>query len=360
MLYPVNLQFFADDDKTEKATPKKREDVRKKGQTAKSQEVVSALVFLAVFFTLSIAISHILEGIIGIFQESFRHYILLDVTWNTIIHIFVNLLIELMIILLPVFLAAFIAAVLANFLQVGVMITAEPLKMKGERINPINGAKRIFSMKAVVELVKSILKIAIIAAIVIVFLKNHLHELLELIYIAPQGIVQVIADFIVQMGLYSAIGLVAIGILDYFYQKFDFEKSIRMSKQEIKEEYKNIEGNPQIKSRIRQTQREMVRRRMLEEIPEADVVITNPTHYAVCLKYDEAQNDAPVCVAKGVDYMAQKIKDIAREHDVMIVENKPLARALYAATDIGEAIPEEFFKAVAEILAYVYRVQRKI
>lgn len=360
MPYRIDLQFFAADDKTEKATPKKREDVRKKGQTAKSQEFVSAFVFLVVFFTLSIATSSILEGIVGVFRDTFHHYIFFDITANNMVRLAIGLIGDVMLILIPVFLAAFVAAILANFLQVGVLFVSEPLKMKGERINPINGAKRIFSLRALIELVKSLLKITIIAAIVFSFLKSNFHELLDLIYVAPPGIMTVISELAVKMGLYSAIGLIAIGILDYAYQKFDFERNIRMSKQEVKEEYKNIEGNPEIKSRIRQTQREMARRRMLEEIPEADVVITNPTHYAVCLKYDEKENEAPVCVAKGVDYMAEKIKTIAREHDVMIVENKPLARALYAATDIGAAIPEEFFKAVAEILAYVYRVQGKV
>lgn len=359
-MYSMDLQFFAANDKTEKATPKKREDVRKKGQTAKSQELVSALVFFIVFLTLSFATSSLVEGIIGVFYDTFDQYIFYHITADNIVRLAAGLLIDIMLILLPVFLAAFVAAILANFVQVGVMFVTEPLKMKGERINPINGAKRIFSLRALVELVKSLLKITIIASIVFVFLKNHFHELLDLIYVSPRAIMTVIGELIVKMGLYSAIGLVAIGILDYAYQKFDFERSIRMSKQEVKEEYKNIEGNPEIKSRIRQTQRELARRRMLEEIPEADVVITNPTHYAVCLKYNEEEHDAPVCVAKGVDYMALKIKEVAREHDVMIVENKPLAQALYAATDIGAAIPEEFFKAVAEILAYVYRMQGKV
>ena len=169
-----------------------------------------------------------------------------------------------------------------------------------------------------------------------------------------------LADISVKMGLYAAIALFAIAILDFMYQKYDFEKNNRMSKQDIKDEYKNSEGDPLIKSKIKQKQRQMAMQRMMQEVPNADVVITNPTHFAIALKYDENKSDAPLVVAKGVDFVAQKIKYIAKENEVVMVENRPLARALYDQTEVGQAIPEEFFKAVAEILAFVYKTKGKI
>jgi len=162
------------------------------------------------------------------------------------------------------------------------------------------------------------------------------------------------------MGIAASLVLLCVSMLDWMYQKFDYEKNLKMSKQDIKDEYKNSEGDPLIKSKIKQRQREMAMRRMMSEIPSADVVITNPTHYAIALKYDEENMDAPRVVAKGTDFIAQKIKMIAKEHDVIMVENRPLARAMYDQVEIGDPVPEEFFKAVAEILAYVYRIKRKI
>ncbi len=253
-----------------------------------------------------------------------------------------------------------IAALLANYIQVGFFFTGEPLKMKLEKLDPIKGFKRIFSLRAIVELIKSILKVSIISVIGFIFIRNHLPEILTLITSTPVNSLSAIASVVGNMGLLMGGGLLFIAILDYMYQKYDFEKNIRMSKQDIKDEHKNIEGDPLIKSRIKQRQREIATRRMMEEVPHADVVITNPTHYAVALKYDETKMDAPYVVAKGVDFVAQKIKLIAKENKVIIVENRPLARSLYAETDIGQEIPEQFFKAVAEILAYVYRVQRRV
>lgn len=188
----------------------------------------------------------------------------------------------------------------------------------------------------------------------------NLDDVLSLAFHDPRDVLTTVAKLAAIMGIASAIALLIVAILDYIYEKFEYEKQLRMSKQDIKDEYKNMEGDPLIKSKIKQRQREMAMRRMMQEVPKADVVITNPTHYAVALRYDDESMDAPKVVAKGVDFVAQKIKMIAKENDIVTVENRPLARALYDQVEIGEEVPEEFFKAVAEILAYVYRIKRKI
>jgi flagellar biosynthesis protein FlhB len=243
---------------------------------------------------------------------------------------------------------------------VGVMFTSEPLQPKLEKIDPIKGAKRIFSLRAIVELLKSILKIGFVGAITFVILWWKIDEVLGLSFKSAHDSLATMASLTVQMGIAASLALLFLSVFDYLYQKYDFEKNIRMSKQDIKDEHKNSEGDPLIKSKIKQRQREMAMRRMMQEVPEADVVITNPTHYAIALKYDEGKLDAPYVVAKGVDYLAQKIKFIASENDIIMVENRPLARSLYDGAEIGDAIPEEFFKAVAEILAYVYRMKNQL
>ncbi|WAA10730.1 flagellar biosynthesis protein FlhB [Fervidibacillus albus] len=355
----IDLQFFAGE-KTEKATPKKRQEVRKKGQTAKSQEINTAFVLLTVFFALFVFSSYILDHFLALFRETFNEFMLQDVTELSIRSITITIVIEILKALAPVMIAAIVAAFVANYVQVGFLFSSEPLKMKLERLDPIKGAKRIFSIRAIVELLKSLLKISFVGVITFAFLWMNMSEILRLIHKSTWDSLSIIASITGKMGLFSGLALLFLAMFDYIYQRYDFEKNIRMSKQDIKDEMKNTEGDPLIKSKIKQKQREMAMRRMMQEVPKADVVITNPTHYAIALKYDEAEADAPIVVAKGVDYVAQKIIFVAKENDVVTVENRPLARALYAQVEIGETIPEEFFKAVAEILAYVYRLRRNI
>ncbi|GIN61542.1 flagellar biosynthetic protein FlhB [Robertmurraya siralis] len=355
----LDLQLFAGE-KTEKATPKKRQDSRKKGQVAKSQDVNTAIVLLAVFLTLLFAGQFFFESLLNIFKHSYQQYIGLNVTENNLRIILLDILQELVFVLAPIMAVAMIAGVAANYMQFGFLFSTETIQPKLEKLDPIKGFKRIFSLRAIVELLKSILKISLVGLATFSVLWFRKEEILILAQKSLGAGITTIANLTVQMGLIASILLIVLSILDYLYQKYDFEKNIKMSKQDIKDEHKNIEGDPLIKSKIKQRQREMAMRRMMQEVPNADVVITNPTHYAVCLKYDESKLDAPFVVAKGVDYVAQKIKYIAKENDVVLVENRPLARALYSQTEIGDAIPEEFFKAVAEILAYVYRAKNKI
>lgn len=355
----LDLQFFAGE-KTEKATPKTRQDTRKKGQVAKSQDVNTSIVLLTVFLVLSFGGSYFFTHIQDIFRHTYQEYLMQDLTTDTVRIIFLEILQELVFILAPIMGLALVAGVSANFLQFGFLFSIEPLKPKIEKLDPIKGFKRIFSLRAIVEMLKSILKITLVAIATFSVLWMRKDEVLILGQKSIGAGLQTIANLTVQMGLIASALLIFLAVLDYLYQRYDYEKNIRMSKQDIKDEYKNIEGDPLIKSKIKQRQREMATRRMMQEVPHADVVITNPTHYAVALKYDEEKYDAPYVVAKGVDYVAQKIKYIAKENDVVTIENRPLARALYDQTDIGDTIPEQFFKAVAEILAHVYRLKKKI
>ena len=295
------------------------------------------------------------------FLHAFTEYVPQDrIDADKVMLIYGEILIQMAFILLPIMLIAMVAAVGANLFQFGLLFTAEPLKFDLKKIDPIKGLKRIFSIRAIVELMKSILKISFIGSTTSLILWMNIDKVLGLAFKTPADILTTIGQLTALMGIVASFVLLFISILDFFYQKFDYEKNLKMSKQDIKDEHKNSEGDPIIKSRIKQRQREMAMRRMMQEIPQADVVITNPTHYAIAIKYDDGDMDAPIVVAKGVDFVAQKIKLIAKEHEIVMVENRPLARAMYDEVEIGERIPEAFFKAVAEILAYVYRIQRKI
>ncbi|MFI8574666.1 flagellar biosynthesis protein FlhB [Rossellomorea aquimaris] len=355
----LDLQFFSGE-KTEKATPKKRDDARKKGQTAKSQDVNTAIILLAVFLFLTFSASYIGNIVFDLFNQTFQEYMLMELTENTVQVITMDIMKELALLLGPIMLVALLAGLVSNYIQVGVMFTTKPLEPKLEKIDPIKGFKRIFSLRAIVELLKSILKISFVGAITFVILWKNIDQVLSLSFKSVGDSLATMASLTVQMGIAASLALLFLSLFDFLYQKYDFEKNIRMSKQDLKDEHKNIEGDPLIKSKIKQRQREMAMRRMMQEVPEADVVITNPTHFAIALKYDENKMDAPYVVAKGVDYLAQKIKYIATENDVVMVENRPLARSLYDSAEIGDAVPEEFFKAVAEILAYVYRIKNQM
>ncbi|MCM3742848.1 flagellar biosynthesis protein FlhB [Sporosarcina luteola] len=356
----LDLQFFAGE-KTEKATPKKRLDSRKKGQVLKSQDVTTAIVLLFVFLFLFFAAGFMRDRFFVFFTHSFTESVAikaLDIDQTMILYI--NMIVQMAYILLPIMAVAVIAGIVGNLMQFGLLFTGEPLKFDLKKIDPIKGLKRIFSIRAIVELLKSLLKISFIGSVTTFILMTNIEKVLGLAFKTPHDTLVTVGQLVALMGIVASFVLLFISVLDYFYQKFDYEKNLRMSKQDIKDEYKNTEGDPIIKSRIKQRQREMAMRRMMQEVPQADVVITNPTHFAIALKYDDEKMDAPVVIAKGADFVAQKIKLIAKEHDIVMVENRPLARAMYDEVEIGDRIPDQFFKTVAEILAYVYRIQRKI
>ncbi|KAB2337525.1 flagellar biosynthesis protein FlhB [Cytobacillus depressus] len=355
----LDLQLFAGE-KTEKATPKKRQDSRKKGQVAKSQDVNTAVVLISVFLFLLFGGPYLIDIVFNIMTHTFNQFMLMELSEANVQTLFLAILKEVVLFLGPIMLVAMIAGIAANYMQVGFLFSTEVIQPKLEKLNPIKGFKRIFSMRAIVELFKSILKIGFVGIVTFAVLWSRIDEILVLSQKSVGTALVTLGSLTVQMGLFASGALLFLSLLDFLYQKYDFEKNIRMSKQDIKDEHKNIEGDPLIKSKIKQKQREMAMRRMMQEVPNADVVITNPTHFAVALKYDETKLDAPYVVAKGVDFVAQKIKLIAKEQDIITIENRPLARALYSQAEIGDAIPEEFFKAVAEILAHVYRIKKKI
>ncbi|MFC5558075.1 flagellar biosynthesis protein FlhB [Ureibacillus thermophilus] len=360
LLLPLDIQYFAGE-KTEKATPKKRRDARKKGQVVKSQDLSAAILLLVLFLFLIFMAPIMFKGFFSFFIQYYEKYILFEnVTADTIMNLYVDSLMKMAVIILPVIAVAMVVGVFSNVLQFGFLFTTETLKLDLKKIDPIKGIKKIISVRAVVNLIKSLLKVAFIGTVTGIIIWMNLDNVLSLAFHNPWNTLTIVAKLTAMMGIASAITLLIVAILDYIYEKFEYERNLRMSKQDIKDEYKNTEGDPLIKSKIKQRQREMAMRRMMQEVPKADVVITNPTHYAVALRYDDESMDAPKVVAKGVDFVAQKIKLIAKENDVVLVENRPLARALYDQVEIGEEVPEEFFKAVAEILAYVYRIKRKI
>lgn len=360
LLLRLDLQFFAGE-KTEKATPKKRQDARKKGQVLKSQDVTAALLLLIMFIGLFAIAPFMQERLLHILSESLETFVLVeDLSIESTMELYKTFIVEMAVIVLPIMAIGVFAGIAANLLQFGFLFTGHPLKFDLKKIDPIKGIKKIFSVRALVDLVKSILKIVVIGTATVLVIWIYLEDVLKLAFMDPKDTLTMVATLTGIMGIVAALVLLIVSIIDYFYQRYDYEKNLKMSKQDIKDEHKNSEGDPQIKGKIKQKQREMAMRRMMQEVPNADVVITNPTHYAIALKYDGDAMDAPVVVAKGTDFIAQKIKLVAKQHDVVMVENRPLARAMYDQVEIGDVVPDEFFKAVAEILAYVYRIKRKI
>ncbi len=357
----INLQLFAEDKegKTEKATPKKRQDARKKGQVFQSRELSSAFLLVLVFLYLKIFGKYIYIELAAFTNKMFEEYAKTRNFYT--INGFSVLFIDTMTVLLktvgPVFAIAVVASLVGAYSQVGFIFTLDPIAIKLNRLNPIQGFKRIFSLRGLTELLKALIKILIVGSVVYFFLKNEVYNILRLMYLGAAQSGTYIVNTSINAALKICMLLVIFGIIDYGYQWWEYEKSLRMSKQELKEEYKQVEGNPEVKSRIKQKQRQISMKRMMHEVPDADVVITNPTHYAVAVKYDAKLHEAPFVVAKGQNYIAIRIKDIARQNKVEIVENKELARTIYNTVEVGELIPPELYQAVAEILAYIYSLK---
>lgn len=352
----LDLQLFAGE-KTEKATPKKRQDARKKGQVAKSAEIPGSLILLGGLICFLAMGPFFQDRILRMFGDIFLHRLDMTLTDQNVISLFYHYGLQMLIFLAPILTVVLVIAVASYYVQIGWLFTGESLKMSLSKLNPIKGAQNLFKMRSVVEFVKSALKVTVIGLIVFWSLWGKRQRLLELAHVPVEGIFSFVADLILQLGLLVAIVLFVLAIGDYLFAKYEYEKNLRMSKQDIKDEHKNMEGDPLIKGKIRERQRRMALMRMMQDVPKADVVITNPTHFAVALQYDGSKMDAPVVVAKGQDYLALRIREIARKHDVVIMENKPLARALYERSEVGDMIPGDLFQAVAEVLAYVYRLK---
>ncbi len=363
------LQFFAKDgpggEKTEQPTSKKLDDARKEGQVAKSREVANAAGILALFLIVRFYAGTLGESFVnyfrGIYNEIPDAIQMFDsaVPFATLFVILRQMLLQMLLMTGPVLLIAVVIAFVCDVVQVKWKITGKPLQPKFSKLNPVKGFGRIFSGNSLVELLKSIAKIGVVGYIAFSEVKKYASELYLLYDIGLYQAIGLAGDILYAVGIKVAAAYMVIALLDFAYQKWKFKQDMMMTKQEVKEEYRNQEGDPQIKGKQRQRMREASQRRMMQQLPEADVVITNPTHFAVAIKYDPDKYDAPYVLAKGEDYLAQKIKEIAREHDVEIVENKPLARMLYANVDIGGLVPPELYQAVAEVLAFVYHLKGK-
>ncbi|MEK8130216.1 flagellar biosynthesis protein FlhB [Paenibacillus filicis] len=354
----LDLQLFAGE-KTEPATPKKKQDARKKGQVAKSMELPAAFILFFSFLSFFVFGGFMKTHLVGMFRSVYTDFLLLSVTADNVLVLFEKLGLQILMIVGPIFLISVIIAIAGNYLQIGFLMTGDPLMMKFSKINPLEGAKKLFSMRAVVDFLKSMLKMSVIGYIVYSTLMGEREHIMQLAHLPLEEILSFTSSLVLMLGVKIGAVLIVLAVLDYMYQKYEYEKGLKMSKQDIKDEYKKSEGDPLIKGKIREKQRRMALQRMMQDVPKADVVITNPTHFAVALQYDGSQMQAPTVIAKGSDYVALKIKQVAKDHGVTTIENKPLARALYAQVEIGEAIPADMFQAVAEVLAYVYKLKGK-
>ncbi|WP_172243316.1 flagellar biosynthesis protein FlhB [Saccharibacillus endophyticus] len=347
-------------EKTEKATPKKRDESRKKGQVAKSQELPGSILLLACMVMLMIFGENFRTAITHMFTDVFTNRIIMEITVDNVMNMMMQYMLEIMKLLAPIFIAVILIDILASFGQYGLLFVAEGLKPKFSKLDPIKGAKNLFSLRSIVELLKSLLKMSVIGFLVFTTLQGQMSVISILHAMSLEDILGFAASTTVSLGIKIGAALIVLAAFDFMYQKFEFEKSIRMSKQDIKDEYKKAEGDPMIKGKIRERQRRMAMQRMMQDVPTADVIITNPTHYAVALKYDGDQMQAPEVVAKGQDFVALRIREIAKDNGVLIMENKPLARALFAQAEIGDTVPADLFQAVAEVLAYVYKLKGKV
>lgn len=364
-LLRYNLQLFANDEggeKTEDATPKKLKEARDEGQVAKSTELNTAVMLFALFLVLKIYIGSIGNQFIDVYEKIYGSITLVvedDMSMNIIMSLLGYAIKTIILIALPIFLVGVVVGFLVDKVQIKWKVTTKPLKPKLSKLDPIKGFKKMFSKEKLVQLLFSLLKIILIGVLVYDTLKDQWGLILSLYDFSLFQAIGVIGSMVISLGMQISSVFLVIGFADLFYQRMKFKKDMKMSKKEVKDEWKNAEGDPHIKGKIKSKMLEASRRRMMNAIPNADVVITNPTHFAVALQYDRESGSAPVVVAKGADFMAQKIKDIARENKVEIVENKPLARMLYFNVEIDQEIPQELYQMVAEILAYVYRIKNK-
>jgi len=347
------------EDKTEAPTPRKRQEAREEGQVARSAELNSALVLVTGLYLIKVSIPNLGSRLKDIFITTFSSFSTHDITVSVVFHDLVRLLLYLVVAVAPIILGVMVTGTLANVMQVGLHISSKSLQFKGSRLNPLPGIQRMFSANSAVELLKSVSKVGIVGVVVYTYIKQRYPELSYLMGMDFMQSCLIIADIAWNVLLRSSMVILIIGAADYIYQKIRFEKQLKMTKQEVKDDTKRSEGDPHVKGQIRQKQREMAQKRMMSEVPKADVVVTNPTHFAVALRYDAEVSDAPIVVAKGQRLVAQRIKAIAIENNIPLVENVPLARALFASVEVGMPIPGELYQAVAEILAYVYRLTKR-
>ena len=367
-LLKLNLQLFAKEgpggEKTEPATEKKLSDARKEGQVAKSRELGQAFALLALFLVLKLWGASIGHNFLNSFRLNYTRMKEMttlvggEISVKDFCRLLNTNILQMALMVAPVFIAAFVIAIVTDIFQVKWAPTTKPLRPKFSKINPLSGFKRIFSKEKLLELAKSLLKLFILGYMAYSTIKGQFAVLFALFDMELISAIGVIGNIAVNLGLKISAVYIVIGFADYGYQKWKFAEDMKMTKQEVKDEWKNTEGDPAVKGQQKARMREASRRRMMQAVPSADVVITNPTHFAVAVKYDVTVFDAPYVVAKGEDFLAARIKEKAAEAGVDIVENKPLARMLYYNVDLGSPIPPELYQTVAEILAAIYNARK--
>lgn len=343
-------------DKTEQPTGKKLADARQKGNVAQSREIPSVLILSGSIGVIFFAGSWMFGRMTEMMRIMYQRAGTLSMETETMHTLFWEIFLSCVVVLTPLMLVVMTAGVVGNIAQFGFLFTGEKLAPNLAKLNPISGLKKLVSLRSLVELAKSIIKLGIIGGVAFIVLNRYVDQIPGLMQLSVGQILKFIGQVSFQMCLYTCMVLFLMAVLDFAYTKWQHQQDLKMTKQEVKDEYKQREGDPSVKARIRSVQREMARRRMMEAVPEATVVITNPTHLAIALKYEDGM-PAPKVVAKGAGFVAQTIKSIAAEGDVPTVENKPLARTLFRSTEIGDFIPADLYRAVAEILAYVYRLK---
>jgi flagellar biosynthetic protein FlhB len=348
------------EDRTEKPTPRRRARARNEGNVAKSAEINSAAVLLTGTIVLALMSNSLFFGIANLTKAILGNAGTFTITpnsLNTMVLKGAGILIQM---LAPFFIAIMVVGIAVNVAQVGFLFTTKPLFPKLSKINPLQGFKKFVSFRSVVELAKNIIKVSVVGFIAYIIIRNECSNYLPLVQQSEWQILALIVKIGFKVAIWTSLAIFLIAVCDWIYQKYEYEKSLKMTKEEVKDEMRASEGDPKIKGKIKGLQFQAVLRRIRQKVPEADVVITNPTHYAVALKYDEDTMNAPLVVAKGARKLAQKIRELAEEHGITIVENPPLAKALYQAVEVGDTIPEKFYQAVAEVLAYVYRLKHKV
>jgi flagellar biosynthesis protein FliR/FlhB len=353
------IVVFASEDKTEEATSKKKSDARKKGQVARSKEVNLSFTLLAttlVLLTLGTYIGTSLKGTLNMFLTN---YLIKDINYNDVKNLTLVVLWRIAIIVLPIVVPIMIFGIIGNFVQVGFMLVGEPIKPKLSKLNPLSGLKRMFSFRTFVETIKDLLIVGVLGYTGYSFVRDNYTTILQISNLRIGAIPAAFGKLVMSIFTKVTIIMVIIALADYIYQKLQYNKELKMTKQEIKEEYKQQEGDPQIKSKIRQRQREMASKRMMHAVPDATVVVTNPTHIACALRYEDGKDSAPILLAKGADNVAIKIKEVAKENNVPIIENKALARMIYAQVELDSEVPNDMYQAIAEILAIVYKMKKK-
>jgi flagellar biosynthesis protein FlhB len=345
------------EEKTEKPTPKKRQDVRKKGEVAKSREIPSVAVLLSGMLTLAGFAPYMNSQIRIVMEKVFSNIPAKEIGLADIVNLSQEMIGLFLLITGPVMAAVFITAIFSNIMQVGFLLSGEAIKPKLSKLNPLKGFSRLFSIQSVMEFLKSMFKLLIVGGVSYFAIRGELDRIPSLVDMQLKAITAYILITTLKITLMCALAMVILVAADYAFQKWQFEKRIKMTKKEVKDELKTSEGDPLIKSRIKSIQMEMSRKRMMQDVPKADVVITNPTHFAVAIKYDSLAMGAPQLLAKGAGEVARRIKDIAKDHDIPIVENKELARNLFSSVEIGSEIPVGLYQAVAEVLAYIYKLK---